>query len=264
MPSDAPFLSFGDNAEDVVLHRALGHVTDGRYVRVGAPHPAGGSATRAFDDRGWTGIAVDPADLGRGLGAVLDGQLSDGTDLHVLLVETEDAALAGVDLRRWRPWVLVVRTAARGAAPQTDGQEEQLILAAGYQFCLFDGVSRFYVADERADGLRAALSVPANVGDHYVPHRWNALAGELAAAREELATLRAASDEMHEELARWRGEVLARWSEAAGAPAGAAAARGGHEVVRLKEELAAVQATVSWRITAPLRALQQRRLREWR
>jgi hypothetical protein len=172
------------------------------------------------------------------------------------------AVLAGVDLRRWRPWVLVVVA----AGPDAEGWED-LVVDAGYEFCLYDGASRFYVAAECADRLRPALDSPANVRDGFVPHRWHALEQELAAARAELAAVRAAHEEALEELVRWRGTVLARWSDAVGSSVGTssgAAGRGGHEVVRLREELEAIRSTVSWRVTAPLRALQTRRLREWR
>jgi hypothetical protein len=100
----------------------------------------------------------------------------------------------------------------------------------------------------------------------FVPSPPHELEQELAAARAELAELRAALADAQEEVLRWRGEVLSRWSDAVGT-AGAAAVpsgRGSHEVVRLKEELDAMRATVSWRVTAPLRAVQRQRLREWR
>jgi hypothetical protein len=203
--------------------------------------------------------------------AVLDEHLREAGDIHFMVVDTagsERTVLAGVDLRRWRPWVLVVRAAAPNSSQQTPHQWEHLVLDAGYEFCLFDGVSRFYVAAEHAGWLRPALSHPANVLDDFVPHHWNELDQELTAARDELARLRSAHEEALEQLVHWRGAVLARWSDVVGASIGASdgasAGRGSHEVVRLKEELAAIQATVSWRITAPLRALQARRLREWR
>jgi hypothetical protein len=283
VPSDHPFISFGGNAEDVVLHRALRDVASGRYVEIGPGSPTDGSLTRALHDRGWSGLAVafDEALVGEfsrlrprdtavhgsatDAGALVAEHLREGEDLHVLAVSAAGAerdVLAGVDLGRWRPWVLVV--AASG--PDADGWEA-LVLDAGYELCLFDGVSRFYVAAECADRLRPALSSPAGVADDFVPHRWHALEQELAAARAELAEVRAAHEEAVEELVRWRGTVLARWSDAVGSSVGASAGsagRGSHEVVRLREELDAIRSTVSWRVTAPLRALQHRRLREWR
>lgn len=286
MPSDSLFVSFGGNAEDVVLHRALGDLTDGRYVEVGAASPTYPSVTRAFYERGWNGVVVVPtaeaaqafrrhrprdlvvaADGSRPLDAVLDEQVQPGEDVQVLVCHTrgvQDPVPADSLLRLWRPWVMVVSGSPSTPPAPPRESEEELIHEARYELCLFDGVSRFYVAVEHADRLRAPLAVAANVLDAFVPHRWSVLERELATAREEAAALRDARDEALAEVDRWRGEALSRWANVVSAPPDASAGRGSHEIVRLKAELAALQSTVSWRVTAPLRALQQRRLREWR
>jgi FkbM family methyltransferase len=54
------FISYAQNAEDVLLHRALQGVSQGTYVDVGANDPSGDSVTRAFYDRGWRGINIEP------------------------------------------------------------------------------------------------------------------------------------------------------------------------------------------------------------
>ena len=54
------FTSYAQNFEDVILWRALGHVKDGFYVDCGAYHPQEDSVTKAFYDRGWHGINVEP------------------------------------------------------------------------------------------------------------------------------------------------------------------------------------------------------------
>lgn len=53
-------LSYAQNAEDIVLWRALKGVSNGFYVDVGAHHPVGGSVTKIFSDRGWRGINIEP------------------------------------------------------------------------------------------------------------------------------------------------------------------------------------------------------------
>jgi FkbM family methyltransferase len=53
-------LSYAQNAEDIVLWRALKGVPNGFYVDVGAHHPTGGSVTKNFYDRGWSGINIEP------------------------------------------------------------------------------------------------------------------------------------------------------------------------------------------------------------
>jgi FkbM family methyltransferase len=54
------FVSYAQNAEDVLLYRALKDVREGVYVDVGANDPAGDSVTKAFYDRGWHGINIEP------------------------------------------------------------------------------------------------------------------------------------------------------------------------------------------------------------
>ncbi|KAG8150525.1 glycosyltransferase [Burkholderia catarinensis] len=55
-----PFVSYAQNFEDVMLYRALQHIKDGFYIDVGAWSPDQNSVTRAFSDRGWRGINVEP------------------------------------------------------------------------------------------------------------------------------------------------------------------------------------------------------------
>ena len=54
------FISYAQNFEDVVLWRALKHVRDGFYIDVGAWSPEIDSVTRAFYEKGWRGINVEP------------------------------------------------------------------------------------------------------------------------------------------------------------------------------------------------------------
>lgn len=55
------FVSFAQNREDVVLFRALKDVTNGFYIDVGAHDPVIDSVTKAFYDRGWHGINLEPS-----------------------------------------------------------------------------------------------------------------------------------------------------------------------------------------------------------
>ncbi|MCW2313984.1 FkbM family methyltransferase [Rhodoferax antarcticus] len=54
------FISYSQNHEDVMLWRALKHVKNGFYIDVGANHPSDDSVTKAFYDRGWSGINIEP------------------------------------------------------------------------------------------------------------------------------------------------------------------------------------------------------------
>ncbi len=54
------FVSYAQNFEDVILYRALKQVKNGFYIDVGANHPTNDSVTKAFYDRGWSGINIEP------------------------------------------------------------------------------------------------------------------------------------------------------------------------------------------------------------
>jgi len=54
------FVSYAQNFEDVMLWRALKHVEIGFYIDVGAQDPDVDSVTKAFYERGWRGINVEP------------------------------------------------------------------------------------------------------------------------------------------------------------------------------------------------------------
>ena len=54
------FISYAQNYEDVMLYRALKGVEKGFYIDVGAMDPVMGSVTKAFYERGWRGINIEP------------------------------------------------------------------------------------------------------------------------------------------------------------------------------------------------------------
>lgn len=333
--SDGPFISYGQNREDVVLWRALGSVSPGRYVEVGANDPVKFSITKAFYDREWHGMSVEPdpsfvarlrearprddvvgaavtshgesvtlhliADTGLSTlddavsshhaeegwtpedvevrGARLDQLVVehgyDTGDVHFLIVDVEGFeadVLSTVDLRSWRPWVLVIEATAPLTHTSTHTMWEPAVLDAGYEFCLFDGVSRFYVASERAGDLKEALSYPACALDSFVDadaaQRENvgrltkhieAQEGLIAGLRHQLDTI---SQTGAAETLRWRRAALVSWATTAAQSVGpqASAAEVSHLQFLLddaRQDAAAVRQTVSWRVTRPLRGIRR-------
>ena len=57
---DQPFISYAQNYEDVMLWRALRHIERGFYIDIGAWSPDLDSVTRAFSEREWRGINIEP------------------------------------------------------------------------------------------------------------------------------------------------------------------------------------------------------------
>lgn len=54
------FISYAQNFEDVMLWRALKNIENGFYIDVGANDPTIESVTKAFYERGWHGINIEP------------------------------------------------------------------------------------------------------------------------------------------------------------------------------------------------------------
>ena len=55
-----PFISYAQTMEDVMLWRVLRHEAPCFYIDIGAADPDRLSVTRAFYERGWQGLDVEP------------------------------------------------------------------------------------------------------------------------------------------------------------------------------------------------------------
>jgi FkbM family methyltransferase len=189
--------------------------------------------------------------------ARLDSVLQDadwsGSDIHFMTIDVEGAeaeVLGSIDLRAWRPWVLVVESTEPRSTVPTHDQWEGMVLSAGYQFCLFDGLSRFYVAEEHAEALRPMLSYPSCPLDRYTTWTDRRLLNEREQAEIALAETIAQRDQAVQELIRWRSAAVRRWDPHVLTLADNDRTRA------LTDELSAIHQTVSWRVTRPLRAVR--------
>ena len=266
------FISYAQNFADVLLWRALGQVGTGFYIDAGAAHPDADSVTRAFYDRGWRGINVEPvpeaarrlraarprditvqAALGSAPGrAVLHHVGSEGLstlsadiaarhreaglaaedlevtvetlaalcerhappDIHFLKVDVEGSerdVLAGADFARFRPWIVLVEATVPNSPVEDFGGWEDILLAAAYRFVWFDGLNRFYVADERAAALGPHFRTPPNVFDDFLRAADTESVRRLSRAEAREATLqgRIAEIEAQVRLAEERAERAA-------------------------------------------------------
>jgi FkbM family methyltransferase len=74
--------------------------------------------------------------------------------------------LKGLDLRRFRPTVLLAEATLPQTQIESHAEWEPLLLAADYSFVYFDGVNRFYLANEHAD-LKIHFTSPPNAFDEF-------------------------------------------------------------------------------------------------
>lgn len=96
-----------------------------------------------------------------------DAGLKPDDPIHFLKIDVEGfelQVLLGLDLHIWRPWVVVVESTLPNSTVQVHEQWEHLLVDAGYTFCLFDGLNRFYASPERPE-LAKDLAYPVCVFD---------------------------------------------------------------------------------------------------
>lgn len=324
--------SYAENFEDVLLWRALRHVPQGWYVDVGAGHPQRDSVTRAFYERGWRGLNLEPsaslaallraarpadvtlpvaagAQAARGVLFELPGSHGSCDDeararalagdgeilrrevevqaldtllaahapaaIHFMKIDANGAeaqVLAGLDLRRWRPWIVLVDSRAGSAW-------EARLLAAGYALAQDDGQNRYYAAAEQPQLLQA-LRLPPNAADDFVlvedhPRawplaEWRRRVQEADATRAwALAHVQEWKDKHHQlgdaqqRASRAEGELEALRPRLANAEYTVSVLA--PRLQQAESQLAGVYASLSWRVTRPLRAgkLLARRALGW-
>jgi FkbM family methyltransferase len=222
----------------------------------------------------------------RRLDAILQEQGWGEQEIHFMSVDTEGSergVLESINLKVWRPWVLVIEATMPNSTRSTREEWEDLVLAAGYRFCLFDGLSCFYVANECRDQLAHALSYSACVLDNYTTPELRACQerAERFQKQLEMATQQAEQSERQaamipaliEDTARWRAQAMTRWATAVARLSEVAELRAQVEVLErecaktrdqyrllgenaagLHKQIAELHGSTSWRVTRPLRA----------
>lgn len=116
-------------------------------------------------------------------------------EIHFMVIDTEGSeseVLAGLDLARHRPWVMIIEATEPRSTTDQSAEWDRAVTSSGYSLAAFDGLNRFYVPDERSE-LAPLLATPPNVFDRYAPLHQVRLEEELRGlerARHELAAER--------------------------------------------------------------------------
>jgi FkbM family methyltransferase len=193
-------------------------------------------------------------------------------EIHFLKIDVEGfegEVLRGMDFERWRPWVLVIEATLPNSRETNHETWEHLVTSQRYRYAWFDGLNRYYVAEEHQALMRHFGTQP-NVFDDYISwhldRAWEANAAIGRALHESERQGDAVRAELHDmiqfadTLELEKQDALAEIARLQGELAQAHAS--GHQATLwardLEQRLIATLNSTSWRITAPLRFIARR------
>lgn len=177
-----------------------------------------------------------------------------GKDVHWLKIDVEGLeiqVLKGWDSAVLRPWIIVLEATIPNTMETNHAGWEPILTAANYRFAYFDGLNRFYVAQEHAE-LLPSFAAPPNVFDEVVLTRNSPMCREFAASLAQLAQ-QLAQQEQRARAASAQLQTTVRQLDATTARAALAEER----IAHLECELNSVLGSRSWYITRPLRWLNR-------
>ncbi|WP_413725027.1 FkbM family methyltransferase [Sodalis sp. RH16] len=97
-------------------------------------------------------------------------------DVHFLKIDvegSEEFVLEGADFTTYRPWIVLVEATKPNTSDLSYHNWEHLLIDVKYTFVYFDGLNRFYVANEKVELLQQYFSAPPNYFDFFVLYRNN-------------------------------------------------------------------------------------------
>lgn len=175
----------GINVEPLPVHIAAFDAQRPRDVNLAI---AAGSADGELtlydvpDVRGWASPQQDVAEMHRAEGhAVAELTVPVRTlasvcaehvhgEIHFLKIDVEGfegEVLRGMDFARWRPWILVIEATLPGKRETNHETWEHLVTGQRYRYAWFDGLNRYYVAEEHPE-LLEHFGIQPNVFDEFI------------------------------------------------------------------------------------------------
>ncbi|WP_322403013.1 FkbM family methyltransferase [Massilia luteola] len=188
-------------------------------------------------------------------------------DVHFLKIDVEGfegEVLRGMDFTRWRPWVLVIEATLPNSRATNHASWEHLVTDRRYRYAWFDGLNRYYVAEEHAE-LMDSFGIQPNVFDDYISHHldkaWAANRAATTALQETQQQADTTRAELHdmmqfaENLELEKQEALAEVAQLRHdlAQAHASGQQATLWARDLEQRLTATLSSTSWKVTRPLR-----------
>lgn len=133
----------------------------------------------------------------------------EGQAVHFLKIDVEGAeadVLAGGDWTTHRPWLLVVEATAPNSQTPNHTEWESVLLDNDYSVVYWDGLNRFYLANEHQDRA-GAFSAPPNVFDDFTLYSQVLIEQQAGALIEEARGLHETIEQQQQEIVKLRGEL---------------------------------------------------------
>ncbi len=176
--------------------------------------------------------------------------------IHFLKIDVEGferEVLLGMDFQKWRPWILIIE-ATRPNSQQSQYQSwEPMLIENQYCYAYNDGLNRYYVAQEHSE-LMDMLAVQPNVFDDYQfigYHRIEQALPRLLADNKTLNQQLQVFDgrlqqaqQVEQQLNRQLQTLVDQLQE------------NQQQRQQLSNQLIAINNSLSWRITQPLRLVR--------
>ncbi|MCF8531171.1 MAG: FkbM family methyltransferase, partial [Candidatus Nanopelagicales bacterium] len=226
-----------DQVVEVAASDRTGEITFHRVLGTGLGTLSGSEAHAAED----AGFAVEeflaPT---KPLNQILEEYFAhrSGSDIHFMSIDVEGAeplVLAGLDLNRFRPWVICVEAIDAETKEPNHQTWQSHLLAGNYRDVAFDGINRWYVAEEHAE-LVENIATPLNPID----------AGRYGWVSSDTASAANLANKSYNRVAWQRASLLNHATEIE------AAQERDQQLAALTQQLNAVNASRAHRIAQPI------------
>ena len=171
-------------------------------------------------------------------------------DIHFLKIDVEGfelQVLKGVDFKVIRPWIVVVESTLPLSQIESYKEWEKVLTNSEYHFIYFDGVNRYYIADEH-EILDCNFDSPPNFFDNFIRNNEHKLNNELNTAKHQI-------DEKEETLTLINNELNTAKHQIS--TLSQSSRYWQLESEHFQTELSLIYSSKFWRITHPIRRLLQ-------
>ncbi len=190
--------------------------------------------------------------------------------VHFLKIDVEGAekqVLQGLDLTRVRPWIVMVEATLPNSQIEDYATWEDKLLQNAYRCVYFDGLNRFYLAEEKEEALGQYFITPPNVFDSFIPYKQHRAENELAEKEYSLGRVQAHAIELEKKLVviseeaknhleeKKRLEQHTEDLQTALTQSLQSCRNLEQSSEQLENQIVLLKRSLSWRITSPLRSV---------